>query len=197
MTKRLPLNDVADVHTGISIDPKRRAEKGVKVFGLAQVAGRASKLPPCIPEDELDTEPTRLRVGDIVLALIGQAGRTAVIGAEHDGAVLDRKCVAIRRRDAGGPVTQEWLQVWARSSDFRSQTDAHTTGMAIPRVSIRAVRGLQVPVPTRGEQLRAYDGIERLDAAVSATRRTLAVLEELLTIEAELMVLGPTQDDQR
>lgn len=196
MTTRLPLGDVADVRSGTSIDRKRRTDTGVPVYGLDQVAGRPSDLPPCAPEHALPSRTTRLRAGDVVLALVGRAGRSAVVGPEHEGAALDRECAVIRLHDTDGPVSSEWLQLWIRSSDCRDQMEAQTTGSTIPRVPAHAVRELQLPVTAREDQLRAHEGVERLDAAVNATRRTLAVLEQLRIAEVDLRVYDAAREDE-
>ncbi len=186
MTQRISLDAIADVHAGTSIDRKQRAEAGIPVFGFDQLAGRRGDLPPCIPPDVLPARATRLRTGDVVIATIGKAGRSAVIGTEYEDAVLDRECAVIRLRDPDGPITAEWLHLWVRSSDARAQMNAKAAGSTIPRIPVRQLRELQVPVPQREVQLRSTRQLRRLDTALAATCDTLAILEQLQRTEIDL-----------
>ena len=197
MNHQAILGDVAEISPGTSIDRKRRTDAGVAVFGLDQVAGRPLELPPCIAESDLPKRTTRLRQGDVVLALVGRTGRAALVGPEYDGAVLDRECAALRVHDSAGVVTPEWLHLWARSRDCRTQMDAHTTGATIPRVPISAVRRFTLPLVSHQEQLAAAARLDDLEAALVASRDTVELLEQLLAIETDLAVYAAKATEQR
>ena len=197
MTRQAILGDVAEIFPGRSIDRKHRTNDGVAVFGLDQVAGRPLELPPCIDESALPKRVTRLRAGDVVLALVGRTGRAALIGPHYDGAVLDRECAAIRVHDPAGAVTAGWLHLWARSGDCRTQMDAHTTGATIPRVPVSAVRRFTLPLVSREEQQAATSRLDNLEAALVATRDTFELLERLLAVETDLAVYAAEATENR
>jgi hypothetical protein len=197
MNRQAILADVAEVSPGSSIDRKRRTHDGVAIFGLDQVAGRPLELPPCIDESNLPKRTTRLRAGDVVLALVGRTGRAALVGPDYDGAVLDRECAALRVHDPAGLVTPEWLHLWVRSGDCRTQMDTHTTGVAIPRVPISAVRRFTLPLVPREEQQAAATRLHDLEAALVATHDTFELLEQLLAVETDLAVYAATATENR
>jgi hypothetical protein len=197
MTRQAILGDVAEIFPGTSIDRKRRKHDGVAIFGLDQVAGRPLELPPCIDESDLPKRVTRLRGGDVVLALVGRTGRAALVGPQYDGAVLDRECAAIRVHDPAGVVTAEWLHLWAGSGDCRTQMEAHTTGSTIPRVPVSALRRFTLPLVSREEQQAAAARLRDLEAALVASKGAFELLEQLLAVETDLAVYAARATENR
>lgn len=182
------LGDVAEVYRGTVPARPTEAEGGIPFFGLAELAPDRPIAPRLVEPDPADGKPIVLAEGDVVVALMSKIGRSALVTAQHAGAVLGRECALVR---PGPEVAGAWIYVWTQSAQFRDQVGRHTSGTTMPRLSYRALASLEIPMPTTGQQQRAAAVLNDFDDAIGKVTQVQAYLTELRAVEIELLFADP------
>ena len=74
---------------------------GARFFGIAEISGH----PPRIVEPGIDlSQAIFLRKGDVVVALLGDLGKSAIVNHSGEGAVLGWEYAALRVSDPESPT---------------------------------------------------------------------------------------------
>lgn len=184
--RHLPLQSVAEITRGVRIDYDNLVDTGTRFLNakaLADDDAPAQYLPEPEARWAYDLEP-----GDVVVAVSFRPGAARVVDEELRGAVVGSDCVVLRAL-AGGPVTADWLGVWARSSHFLGQVETRASGSGIPRIAARDVAQLQVPVPSLDHQDQTNDAVSELDRVHSELKQLTDAVDELRTLEIDLAVV--------
>lgn len=196
-----PLAEIAMILRGTVPAKPTDSQDGVPFFGISEITSggigdlrRVNLDGGATLKGKTLTEvrggPVRLEPGDVVVALMSNIGRAALVSPRHGGAVLGRECALIRPTDE---VTSAWIYAWTQSAQFRDQATLHTSGSTMPRLSYRALADLLVPVPPIDRQLQAEELLADFDDALSKVGLVQAYLMELRTLEMELL-LGDLDD---
>lgn len=182
--EQLPINEVATLLRGITPAKTVDGLEPVPFFGLTEITahGRVSRA----PEPMLDlSDAVRLQDGDIVVALMGNLGAAAVVRGAAAGAVLGRECAALRLRLAT-PVMPEWVALALASEPMKAHIATLASGATMPRLPIRALGELLLPVPPVEYQRQITGRLARLDKAITAQQDLVAALGKLRDAEAAL-----------
>jgi type I restriction enzyme S subunit len=152
----------------------------VKGGDVATARLKLSTLNRTAREIEASYERSRLRGGDLVIAIRGSIGDTAMIPDELTGANLtqDAARVAYGKETHGG-----WLLYALSSRAVFSQLEAGSLGATIKGINIRDLKRALIPVPPRIEQeaISAYLDIKarNIDDLVVSVREAIERLKEL------------------
>src|SRR5216684_3481061 len=164
-----------------------RRPKIAAAFGslaLLKISGRPPRM--VLPEIDL-SHAAYLERGDVVVALLGDLGKSAVVDDRGAGAVLGRECAALRI-SASDQLLPAWLEAWTRSEHFKNQVAGHTSGSTMPRLNRRALADFTLPIPSMSYQEELAADVERVDAVLVATREMVRDLEDLRAAEVDLAV---------
>lgn len=134
---------------------------------------------------------SRLRGGDLVLAIRGSIGEVAMVPDELQGANLtqDAARVAYTSQTLG-----PWLLYALQSTVVFAQLEAGALGATIRGINIRDLKRASIPVPARVEQQRIAaflnEATARIDALARKVRDAIAILREYRTALISAAVTG-------
>ena len=140
---------------------------------------RLDRLKCTTPEIEAPYARARLEPGDIVYAIRGSVGASAVVPDQLRGANLtqDAACIAF-----GPDVEVVWLLFAVQSTSTWSQLEAGILGATVKGINIRDLKRPYLPVPPRAEQRRIANELEQrlrsLTATLDRTEKSVARLRE-------------------
>ena len=114
---------------------------------------------------------TLLQPGDVLVALRGPIGLTAVISEDLAGANLSR---GVARLHPTPGVDGTYLALCLSSPQFRAQIRAAATGSTFKELKIGALRQLRVPVPDLDRQREIAESVGRVRQVQAATADQIA-----------------------
>ncbi len=186
-SQRVSLGELGvEVVRGVVPAKPTDGDDGVPFFGLSEISSGGATAPRLVAKDDVKPGAPRLVVGDVAVALMSNIGASALVTPRHAGAVLGRECVALRVR--GPELSGAWIYVWTQSADFHDQVQRHISGTTMPRLNVRGLAGLTLPLPSRDLQTRAEGMLDDFDHALANAGQVLSDLTELRRIELELML---------
>lgn len=105
--------------------------------------------------------------GDLLIASLGEELPRACLAPPWLGpAIVKADCIRVRLTDS---VDSRWVMYALQAPASRRWAKAHLHGVGRPRLGLKVVRQIPIPLPERSEQRRIVDIIEdhlsRLDAA--------------------------------
>ncbi|WP_405397455.1 restriction endonuclease subunit S [Streptomyces microflavus] len=122
----------------------------------------------------------QLATGDVLLGII-RSLRVAIVPEELDGAHITQGTARIR---PGEEIDSSYLAHWMRSDAVQAWFRSRLRGINMPRLNLRDVQILPVPVREITEQVRlarildvATEGLEQVIADANASAKRLRVLE--------------------
>lgn len=183
--RQVPLMHLTDpsrqIMYGIVL-PGPHVEGGVPIVKGGDVAnGRMSVdlLNRTTPEIESGYVRSRLRGGDIVIAIRGSVGEVALVPSSLKGANLTQDAARISPAEG---VDVDWLRLVLLSPGVSSQIQSRVTGATIKGINIRDLKRIIIPCPPVEEQRRLAQELlteiavhEEIEAKVD---RHMALLEE-------------------
>jgi type I restriction enzyme S subunit len=119
------------------------------------------------------------RKGDVLYTVTGSYGIPVVI--DHDKAFCFQRHIGLIR--PLNCLDSKWLYYLLISPQITSQADEQATGTAQKTVSLKALRGFQVPEVPLGEQ---HDNVVGLNEISAETSRLEYIYQQKLTALAEL-----------
>lgn len=123
-----------------------------------------------------------VRAGDLLIASLGEVLPRACLAPTTLGpAIVKADCIRVRLRP---DVEPRWVLYAMQRPDVRRWADNHRHGVGRPRLGLKVIRQIPVPLPPLDEQRRIVDVLEdhlsRLDAAdtyLRSTHRRLLAME--------------------
>lgn len=178
------LGDLLDVYRPRSfkaVDADSATDKTTaRVLDGKEIRGDAARV-----VDLADVpHPVIAEIDDIVLSVIG-VPESMVVAEDWAGAVVGQNSVLLRVVNEGR-VLPGWIDIWLRSASYREQLARHQAGSVVPRLSIQALREMEVPVPSLQDQERQVSSARAMRAAIDERRVELRRLEALLHVSADL-----------
>ena len=131
-------------------------------------------------------ERSRLRTGDVLLAIRGTAGEVARVPSALEGANITQDTARIR--PAGG-FSSEFIEYALQSDFLQRQIALNTVGQAVRGINLADVRKLVVPIPPPEERAAIVLVLAAADLAIRSTaglvkhktRLKKALMQQLLT----------------
>jgi len=131
------------------------------------------------PEIEAGYVRSRLRPGDIVFAIRGSVGATAIVPTELDGANLTQDAARIAPADG---VLNRWLLYALQAQPVWAQLETGILGATVKGINIRDLKRPVLPVPTRKEQRQVAEFLDRatdrLTREVQHAEKSIDLLRE-------------------
>jgi hypothetical protein len=121
----------------------------------------------------------RVFPGDIVIAALGEnPPRSCIVPESLGPAIVKADCIRFK---VGPRIIPKFLNYVLNAPDLRRQAKGIIHGVGRPRLNLREIKALPIPVPPLPEQRRIVSEIEkqftRLEAGVAALRRVQANLK--------------------
>ena len=184
-TASVPLGYVTEYSRPIMygiVLPGPNVEDGVPIVKGGDVAaGRLSlaQLNKTTYEIEANYTRSRLKGGDLVIAIRGSVGEVARVPAEIEGANLTQDAARI----APGPKVQaRWLELVLETPSLQQQIGNRITGATVKGINIWDLRRVLIPQVSADEQsrtMKAADSVlATMDDFVSSAKRQLLLLAE-------------------
>jgi type I restriction enzyme S subunit len=123
-----------------------------------------------------------VKPGDLLVASLGERlPRACLAPATLGPAIVKADCIRVRLHDR---VESRWVLYAMQTSAIRAYAADQLHGVGRPRLGLKVIRSLPIPLPPLDEQRRIVDLLEdhlsRLDAADRALSASLARSERLL-----------------
>ena len=120
--------------------------------------------------------------GDLLVASLGEVlPRACIAPASLGPAIVKADCIRVRLRD---DVDARWVLYALQRPAVRRWADEHRHGVGRPRLGLKTIRQIPIPLPPLDDQRRIVavleDHLSRLDAAESALRLTERRLKVLV-----------------
>lgn len=188
---------------GSNLKTEHYQPTGVRVIRLQNIAdGRFDDTDRAFiaPSHAGTLSRHEVRSGDLLIAAMGDVLPRVCLAPPHIGrAIVKADCFRLRpRRD----VSAAYISYVLSAPQTRKRASTQIAGVGRPRLNLRKVAALEIPIPSIAEQGRIVAVIEeqfsRLDAGIDALRRsernlTLfrdAIAKEALSLSAPMRPLG-------
>ncbi len=127
--------------------------------------------------------------GDLLIASLGERlPRACLMPAAIGPAIVKADCIRVRLSD---DVDHRWVMYSMQRPEARKWAEEHLHGIGRPRLGLKLIRQIPVPLPPLDEQRRIVEILEahltRLDegaALLDRCQRQLAALDEAVIVEA-------------
>jgi type I restriction enzyme S subunit len=185
----------ADITDGDHLTPSF-TDSGVKFIFVGNVSSGFLHFKGCKyvdPEYFASIKSHRMpRRGDILYSAVGATlGIPAIV--DTDESFCFQRHVALIRPNPK-MITSKFLWYMLRSKSIFNKAWSETTGSAQPTVPLRAIRALQIPVPSIEEQHKIIVHLDGLQSQLDALKRhqaeTAAALDSLLPAVLERAFRG-------
>lgn len=157
-----------------------RAEVGIPVLSAQNVRdGRLNYLTDRFTteaEYQAFSKHLALRMGDVLLTIVGTIGRSAVI-QEPRPLVFQRSVAVIR--PIASKVDPQYLYHVTRTSEFQRQLQSSSNQSSQAGIYLGKLKKLTIPLPPLSEQRRIADILDRADAMRAKRRAAIAQLDTL------------------
>lgn len=174
----IPLRHLADVTVGIVVTPASYyADAGVPALrGVNILPGRVSvdDLVYITADGHALHPKSQLRAGDVVTVRTGQAGATAVVPPEFDGA----NCIDLLITRPGSALSPQFLELVINSDWCTKHIEQHAVGAIQGHFNVAALKNL--PIPRADLAMQAV-----LVARTSAKREQVERLLAALRVQVE------------
>lgn len=168
---------ITDGPFGSNLASRHYTESGPRVVRLQNIGdGQFIDERAHISEEHFESlRAHEVRAGDLLVASLGEVLPRACLAPPDLGpAIVKADCIRVRLGDAVDP---RWVLYALQSPEVRRWADEHRHGVGRPRLGLKAIRQIPIPLPELEEQHRIVDLLEdhlsRLDAAEALVRKSI------------------------
>lgn len=131
-------------------------------------------------EKHAELKKGHLRTGDVLVTNRGEIGKTAIVDEAHDNSNLNSQIAWLR---CTNKIENRFLFHALSSPQIQSHFQSAKNGAALQQFTIRQLKELRVPMPSRADQKLIANQLDALaaetDTLASISQRKLAALDEL------------------
>ena len=174
---------ITDGPFGSNLKTAHYTDSGPRVIRLQNIGDGVFKHEDAHISDEHYMTLIRhsVREGDLVVASLGEMlPRACLVPRWVPPAIVKADCIRVRLHP---DLDSSYINFALQRPDLRHQTTTQIKGVGRPRLGLRGIRNLAVPLAPLSEQKRIVAAIEehfsRLDAAESSLRQALQRLDVL------------------
>lgn len=174
---------ITDGPFGSNLASRHYTDMGPRVVRLQNIGdGRFLDARAHISEQHFDSlQAHEVQGGDLLVASLGEVLPRACLAPEWLGpAIVKADCIRVR---LGDDVDPRWVLYALQRPEARRWAEEHRHGVGRPRLGLKTIRKLPIPLPPIDEQRRIVDLLEdhlsRLDAADQGLALSLARLNGL------------------
>lgn len=174
---------ITDGPFGSNLASRHYTDDGPRVVRLQNIGdGRFVDVKAHISDDHYESlRAHEVKAGDLLVASLGEVlPRACLAPASLGPAIVKADCIRVR---LGDEVDPRWVLYALQRPDARRWADEHRHGVGRPRLGLKVIRQIPVPLPPLDEQQRIVDVLEdhlsRLDAADSYLKQARGHLHTL------------------
>lgn len=205
---RVPLEDLrADEPRAITDGPfgshlarRHYTSEGPRVIRLQNIGdGRFIDEHAYISQDHFESlRAHEVRPGDLLIASLGEVLPRACLAPDGLGpAIVKADCIRVR---LGKMVEPRWVLYALQRPHVRRWADEHRHGVGRPRLGLKTVRQIPIPLPPLDKQRQIVtaldDHFSRLDAADASLSRVLTRLDGLRERTVKRALTGGERTDR-
>ena len=160
---------ITDGPFGSNLARRHYTESGPRVVRLQNIGdGRFVDEKAHISEDHFRSlQAHEVRAGDLLVASLGEVLPRGCLAPPSLGpAIVKADCIRVRLGERADP---RWVLYALQRPEVRRWADEHRHGVGRPRLGLKTIREIPIPLPPLDEQRRIVDLLEdhlsRLDAA--------------------------------
>lgn len=142
------------------------------------------------PEKSREYARTELRERDVVIALVGYPGESAVVPPRLSGANISRAVGLLR---PAASLLPEYLACYLNSPDGRAEFLKPSAGSAQIVVNLGALNRLRIPLPSLPEQRRIAATLDAVNALLDGLTRLIAKKRDLKQAAMQQLLTGLTR----
>jgi len=178
----IPLGEVADLVDSLHTTPKYIDEGGFPMVRVTEIkkSGLSLKKAKRVDQETYEKFSKRHKscVGDIILSRVGASYGIPVIVETNEIFCLGQNTVFILPK-----INAYWLYYFLLSPAAKEQIDGFVAGSAQPTVSMKSIRQLIVPIPSKLERDRIEPEIKKV---LSESNKLIEIYQKKLNSIAEL-----------
>ena len=165
---------------------------GIPMLRSGEIKGGAitDDQPLISPEKSLEYSRTILKRSDVVIALVGYPGETAVIPDRLIGANISRAVGLLR---PASTMTPEFITCYLNSPNGRKEFLRPSAGSAQIVVNLSALNKLRHPLPSLPEQRAIAQVLSDVDALITALDRLIDKKRDLKQAAMQQLLTGNTR----
>lgn len=174
---------ITDGPFGSNLARRHYTSEGPRVIRLQNIGdGRFVDEHAHISQDHYESLRAHdVRPGDLLVASLGEVLPRACLAPEGLGpAIVKADCIRVR---LGEMVEPRWVLYALQRPSVRRWADEHRHGVGRPRLGLKTIRKVPVPLPPIAEQRRILaileDHLSRIDAADASLLRVASNLDRL------------------
>ncbi len=177
---------ITDGPFGSNLASRHYTDDGPRVVRLQNIGdGRFEDARAHISQEHFEAlRAHEVRPGDLLVASLGEVLPRACLAPTWLGpAIVKADCIRVRLGDRADP---RWVLYALQRPDVRRWADEHRHGVGRPRLGLKTIREIPIPLPPLDEQHHIVDLVEdhfsRLEAAddyLYAGRLRLDLLEQM------------------
>jgi type I restriction enzyme S subunit len=196
MAATVPLGELAERITSGSRSWRSRLGSGSGRFLLAQCVRDGAldlNAAPAIsaPADK-EAERTRVRLGDVLITVVGDVGRVALVRDDPGEAYVSQSVALVR---PNGGINPRYLETYLRSPRHgQAYFEEMQYGVGRGHLLLSHLRDLPVVLPPLQDQSRIVEAVElqlsRADVAVASIRRAVRNIQRYKTGLLQQAVAG-------
>jgi type I restriction enzyme S subunit len=158
--------------------------------GEIKNAGIVEDHPLITPEKNREYSRTILKENDVVIALVGYPGETAVVPETLVGANISRAVGLLRPASS---LTPEFLTCYLNSPQGRKEFLRPSAGSAQIVVNLGALNKLRLPLPSLPEQRAIATALSDVDGLLRGLDRLIAKKRDLKQAAMQQLLTGQTR----
>lgn len=132
------------------------------------------------PEKHARLKKGHLKTGDILFTNRGEIGKTAIVRSNHEGSNLNSQIAWLR---CGNKINNRFLFYVLNSPAIRAHLELSKNGAALQQFTIRQMKELRIPVPSKDQQDSLVASLDALSKETQHLadihKRKLAALDAL------------------
>jgi restriction endonuclease S subunit len=185
---------ITDGPFGSNLASRHYTEVGPRVVRLQNIGdGRFVDARAHISQEHFDSlRAHEVQGGDLLVASLGEVLPRACLAPDWLGpAIVKADCIRVRLSDAVDP---RWVLYALQRPAVRRWAEEHRHGVGRPRLGLKTIRAIPLPLPPLDEQRRIVDLLEDHLSRLDAASNYLAVGKRRLDVMVSSVLLDLIPD---
>lgn len=174
------LNELATLYDSLHKTPKAYSEDGFPMIRVTDVKrGHVSLSETKKVPEEVFLEFSKKHkpiTGDIIFTRVGSYGNSCYVDKDRDFC-LGQNTVCITSNTE--KLVPYYLYCFLNSPSAKAQIDSFISGSSQPTISLKSIKEIKVPVPTKNQQEAISKAILNYDNLIENNNRRIAILEDM------------------
>lgn len=178
---------------GSAIKKENYVKSGFKVYGQEQVIRGDHRFGDYYIDRRkfLDLESCSVRPGDILLSLVGTAGKVLLVPEDAEPGVINPRLLRISLDD--NLVYSIYLKYVFESEAFQNRLERSAQGGTMGVLNAGAIRPIQILLPCVTEQRAIAAALADADALIAVLERMIAKKRDLKQAAMQHLLTGKTR----